>query len=81
VKLTRAEAADVIESFVQRKGGPWDWDDFISVPQTDRELEQIRARCASLPREFPPQQSGHYCGPQGIEVLKKYVVLLRNTAT
>jgi hypothetical protein len=81
VKLTRAEAADVIESFVEGKGGSWDWDDFISVRQSDKELEQIRAHCASLPNEFPPQQSGHYCGPQGIEVLKKYVVLLRNTAT
>jgi len=80
VNMTRAEAADVIESFILGKGGPWDWDDFLSLPQSDEELEQIRARCDSLPEEFPPQQRTHYCGLEGIEVLRKYVAFLRNRA-
>ncbi len=80
VEMTKCEAADLIESFLNNVTGDWDWDDFISVRQSDPELETIRKRSAGLPEEFPPVEKGHYCGPQGIGVLKEFVVSLRLSA-
>ena len=30
--LTRSEAAEVIENFLEGRGGPYDWDDFCTFP-------------------------------------------------
>ena len=41
-KLTPEQVADYIENFLDGKGGPWDWDDFISFAINDPYLDQIR---------------------------------------
>jgi len=44
-KRTRESVCRTIEQFVDGGGGPWHWDDFISVPDADPHLEEIRCRC------------------------------------
>ena len=75
--MTRAEVAKAIEDFLEGTGQPWDWDDFTSVRISDSSLESIRQRCAQLDLEFPPEESGQYCGPAGFEVLRGFVRELR----
>ena len=75
--LTRSEVATIIESFLSGDCGPWDWDDFISVPIGDPELDLIRERCAQLDSEFPPNATNEYCGEVGNQVLRRYVEELR----
>jgi len=80
IVLTREEVAHQIETFLAGGGGPYDWDDFISIPIADSDLEAIRARCAGLPEEFPPIQETEYCGEGGRVVLRNYVNQLRGRA-
>ena len=75
--MSRAEAADTIERFVDGICRKWEWDDFCSFPIIDPHLESIRLRCCTLPREFPPREKGHYCSQAGIDVLRQIVTELR----
>jgi hypothetical protein len=52
-KATREEVAKTIENFVNGSGGPWDWDDFISVRIANEELEAIRLECLRTQSEHP----------------------------
>ena len=74
---SRGEVADIIERFVDGICGKWDWDDFISWPIVDPQLDTIRTRCAGLSQEFPTTQKGHYCSEAGVEVLRQMVKDLR----
>jgi len=77
IERSRAEVADTIERFVDGSCGRWDWDDFCCVPIIDPQLDSIRARCTSLPQEYPPIEKGHYCNEAGIEVLRQIIFELR----
>ena len=77
-RMTADEVADAIERFIERRGGPYDWDDFISVPIYDDDLDAIRLRCAGLSDEFPA--SGAYCSEEGYAVLDELVRQLRTAS-
>jgi hypothetical protein len=47
------EVADFIENHVHGTEGPHDWDDFTSIPISDRRLNAIRLRCVQLDDEHP----------------------------
>jgi len=80
VDMSREEVATTIENFLNGAGGPWDWDEFMSYPITSSRLDEIRARCSTLWEEFPPAESGHYCGPGGVEVMRGFIRELREPA-
>lgn len=42
------EVARYLRDFLNGTGGPWDWDDFISVPIADPRLEDLRQRASVL---------------------------------
>jgi hypothetical protein len=46
--LTAAQVAGIIEKHLQGTEGPWDWDEFTSVPISDNWLDAIRLRCIQL---------------------------------
>lgn len=75
--MRKDELANLIEAFLNGTCGEWDWDDFISVKQSDPEIEEIRLRCANLPWEFPSARPDEYCSDKGTVVLKDYVQRLR----
>lgn len=75
--MRKDELADLIEAFVNGTSGEWDWDDFISVKQTDPQIEEIRRKCANVPLEFPPTRPGEYCSEGGVALLRNYVRKLR----
>jgi hypothetical protein len=71
IKTTKATIRRVIENFLNRTGGNWDFDDFISIRLRDPELERVRRIAAELPDRFPPDLTGGYCNSEGREVLRK----------
>ena len=78
VVRSSSEVASILEAFLNDTGGPYDWDDFVCGGSiANPELEAIRARCASLPDEFPPTSSGHYCSEAGFEVMRGLTARLR----
>jgi hypothetical protein len=69
--VTLAEVARYIDDFLAGSGGRWDWDDFISIPLEDPELEVIRKQCAALPDRYPPTQPRQYCSQEGLAELRR----------
>jgi hypothetical protein len=55
-RRTAAEVADKIERHIQGTEGPWDWDDFTSVPIADDRLDAIRVRCLELDHALPEER-------------------------
>jgi hypothetical protein len=72
-KLSRLEVARILQDFLEGTSYKWAWDDFISLPLEDTELERIRIRCATLDSEFPPVEKRHFCGEEGFVVIGCYV--------
>jgi hypothetical protein len=77
VDLTREQVAVTIQNFLDGSGGQWDWDDFLSFQIADPRLEEIRERCNGLSEEFPATEAGHYCGPGGVELMRRFISELR----
>jgi hypothetical protein len=47
-RLTPAQVADAIEKHLEGTDGPYDWDDFTSIPIADDRLDAIRRRCGDF---------------------------------
>lgn len=45
---TPEEVVGYLRGFLEETGGPWDWDDFTSIPIADPRLEDIRQRVSAL---------------------------------
>jgi hypothetical protein len=74
-RYTKAEVADIIERFLEGNGGQWDWDDFLSIPIADPELDEVRQRCAATHDEAYRTQ---WCGPAGFAELRRIAADLRS---
>jgi len=72
-KLTSSEVRKILVSFLDGSGGPWEWDDFTSVPIADSTLDSIRERCAGLWQEFPPERPNEYCSDAGTQVIFDFI--------
>lgn len=77
-KITKGEVAKTIENFVNGIGGPWDWDDFISVQIANQELESIRIACLRTHSQHPggPNQ---WCNKKGLELLRNLAKQIRSS--
>lgn len=69
--LSPEQVSKVITDFVDGTGGEWDWDDFVSVPLRDEELDAIRRRAAAVQDDFPSSYSHQYCSAAGLEELRR----------
>lgn len=71
------QVATVIENFLDGASGDWDWEEFIDLPLAEPELDSIRLRCATLPRDYPPGPGDGYVNPEGTEILRGIARMLR----
>ena len=74
IRYTRAEVAEIVESFIEGTSGRWDWDDFLSIPIDDPYLDAIRLRCNST---YDEAYHGYWCGPEGLNELRRILQELR----
>lgn len=49
VDLAAQEVEIYLRDFLEGTGRDWDWDDFTSIPITDKTLETFRVEAASVP--------------------------------
>ena len=76
--MTYLEVAQTLENFLEGDGDKWDWDNYtLGTTFKDPYLLQLQARMASLGNEYPPVSRDHYCGPEGIVVIRGYIQELR----
>ena len=76
-KRTQKDVLRTIEQFLDGGGGPYDWDDFTSVPDADPHLEAVRLECVRVAREYPPDGPREWCAPTGLEELRRIARELR----
>lgn len=69
---TATEVLDAIEKHIQGTEGPWDWDDFTSIPIADDKLDKLRLRCLTL---------DHVSREEALQELKKIVADLKNNTS
>ncbi len=63
---TLKQIADTIDEFLDGKGGPYDWHDFVTHHSyKDPYLESIRKECAAIARKYPPEEKKNWCSEQG----------------
>jgi hypothetical protein len=79
IERTPAEVAKFLEDFLNGSGPKWEWDDFLSTPLADPELEKIRERCGHLDLEFPPATPGAFTSDRGLAVIRSYADQLRQS--
>jgi len=78
--LGRLDVANILENFLKGTGGPYHWDDFISVGTVaDEHLKHIQRHVNLLSEEFPPETPGEYCNEQGRDVIRRYIAELRGS--
>lgn len=76
--MTCEDVLTILEQFLDGSGNPYDWDAFtLGAVFTDPYLRNLQIRMANLGNEFPPASRGHYCGPEGIEVIRESIRELR----
>jgi len=68
---TLEEIEKTISNFLRGTGGEWGWDDFVSIPLKDPQLDKIREQCFDLQYSYRSKVKTEYCSKEGIEVLKK----------
>lgn len=78
--LTPDQVADLIEKFVDGIGGPYDWDDYISIPSRIPALEEIRRECEDVCVRFPPEKETEWCSPAGGAELRRLARKARQLA-
>lgn len=71
------DAADTIDAMISKDDVFLDWDEFLTEPAGDPLLERIRLHCLTLPRDFPPVESGDFCNQYGVAILQGYQKRLR----
>ena len=69
--------ASTIERFVGGSAGPHEWDDVLSVPFEDPEVEAIRHEAEGVDTRFPPTRPTEYCSDEGSIFLLELVTRLR----
>jgi hypothetical protein len=77
---THAEVADLIDSFIEGRGAPYDWDSFTSIRIKERDLDEVRVRCCTIQDEYPPTRDGELCSPDGIAALRELAREVRAAA-
>ena len=79
VTYTRKEVADLIRRFLSGNVSPWEWDDFISIPLRDPQLESVRKVCGSAPDDYPALEPARYCNQEGAEMLRKLAAAIESS--
>ncbi len=76
--LTTEQVYQEIQSFINKQGGAWDWDDFLYAPIKDPYLKEIQQKCLNLPDKYPPGDPKEYCNEEGIKILKQLLSDLKS---
>ena len=61
----RIKIADMLSRFVDSLTTRWEFDDFISMKQSDDVLEKARLYILDIPRLFPPETDSEYASAEG----------------
>lgn len=64
---TNKEGADIIRRFVKDAVGPYEWDDFESVNQSNPDVDIAINLCWYYAAKFPAKNKNEYCGSEAVQ--------------
>jgi hypothetical protein len=73
MRRTTEEVIGEITKFLNGIGGAYDWDDFLTIPIHDQQLNAIRIECAELRDKYPPGSCRQFCGDEGLRRLQEII--------
>ncbi len=74
----KIQAEKYICNFLDGTGGIYDWDDFISIPFSNSEIEEIRLFCCSTDQLFPPDKKESWCNDDGLKAMRAIQLQLKS---
>jgi hypothetical protein len=77
MRRVRNDIADIIERFVDKTDDVYVWDDFISIPTSDPDMELARRECLQIRRDNPSSSSKEWANEAGISLMRGLVERLR----
>lgn len=77
----KLDVARIIREFVAGHGDRWDWDELISIPFRDKELDAIAQRVSDIFDLYPADRPGRYCNDEGMKELLRLATLLESGKT
>ncbi len=77
--LTRAEAADMLQSFLDDTDEAYDMDSFLTVPMNDPELDAASREVDHLLTVYPPKTKAWFDHPDAIDAVRRMIEHLRTT--
>jgi hypothetical protein len=69
--ISKTEIMDILERFLKGTLGSWAWDDLISAPIKDQELESVHKELLKIRSDFPSGAMGAWCSREGVEQIKR----------
>ena len=46
--LSAAGAIEIVDDFLKNRGGPYDWDDFLTLPVKNELVDAFRRQCLTI---------------------------------
>jgi len=74
---TLDDIAATIDRFVDGKCEEYEWDDLMSHPLVDPELEAVRRECADIEVAHPPRHEKEWCNDEGGRALRRIAKRIR----
>jgi len=74
------EITKLIADFIEGKGGPYDWDDFVTLPLQNPDREKIRKECFEIYHNYPSKKKTEWCSEEGMQQLRKLYAQLSKPA-
>jgi hypothetical protein len=76
--MNRKDMSETISNFVKGTGGPYDWDDFISIVSKSEFVNRVKFFCNGAQLMFPSLSANIYCSEEGVKKLSELAKLLLN---
>jgi len=61
----RAKVSDLLRRFVSGQVEEYEFDDFLSIPVDDPEIEAARLEIVEIPTRYPPEFAGEFTSALG----------------
>ncbi|HEX2778667.1 MAG TPA: hypothetical protein VHM30_04150 [Gemmatimonadaceae bacterium] len=70
--MPRAQFLAKMDEFIAGKHTAADWEAFCEEPVRDADLRAAQRALAYIDAQYPPEQRGTLCGPDGMALIRRY---------
>jgi hypothetical protein len=68
---SREEIIKTFAGFLEGWDGSHDWDNFVTYPLKNPNLEKVRKECFEVYHQYPSDKKGEWCSEEGFHELRR----------